>query len=164
VQTADLDGYEKIVPKLFAISEIGLDKFHPDFLKQTDIFKKQLLLAERYGKVVVVHSVKSHNETTNILSHHKGKKIIHSFIGNLSIANRYIEIGCRLSFSPQSLSSPKTVDALQGCCLNDIFIETDTSNMPIEEIYTKIASYKSCLVEDLKEAITNNFKNTFYEL
>lgn len=157
------DNFSAIASQLFAIAEIGLDALHPNFDKQIELFTNQLTIAKTLNKVVVIHTVKSHNETYEILRHHKGKKIIHSFIGNNIIAEKYLTAGCCLSFSPQSLRSPKTVEVLKKCNINSIFIESDTSTRPITEIYSEVAEIRSCSVAHLKESIETNFNTIFYE-
>lgn len=154
--------FTKIAPLLFAIGEIGLDALHPNMEMQIELFKDQLAIADQFKKVVIVHTVKSHNQTYEILRQHNGGKIIHSFTGNDIIAKKYIEIGCHLSFSPQSLKSQKTVEVLKHTPASSIFIESDASDINIEKIYYDVAQIRSCSTKELKEQIKNNFNTIFY--
>ena len=72
-------------PKVVAIGEIGLDYHYcsENKEKQKELFIKQLDLAAKYNKPVVVHSRDAIEDTFNILSKYKLKADIHCFYSSL---------------------------------------------------------------------------------
>ncbi len=157
----ELDKLEKVLPSLFAIAEIGLDKLHKGFVEQQLLFTSQLRLALKYNMVAVIHSVRSHNEVLQILKDELAISIIHSFIGNSQIAARYIDLGCYISISPLSLSSSKTLLSLKEIPLSRLFIESDDTGVDITDMYTRVADILSINVDTLQEQVFNNFKTLF---
>ena len=158
-----LNNLEAILPSLFAMSEMGLDKLQGDFEEQKQLFTKQLQLAIKYNKVVIIHSVHSHNEVLNIIKAVDIVGVIHSFIGSKDIADRYIKQGCYISVSPQSIRSSKTVEAIKTLPLSSIFIESDDTNDNIVDIYKDVADILDVDIDILQHHIFNNFKTIFQD-
>ncbi|MFI3314999.1 MAG: TatD family hydrolase [Rikenellaceae bacterium] len=155
-----LSEYESKIGSFFMMSEIGLDKLYPSYQQQKELFIAQLNLARKYNKIVVIHSVKSHNEILSILrSFSDLTMIIHSFTGSLEIAQNYLDLGCYLSFSPLSLSSEKGKTIFQHIPLNRLFFESDATNITIEEQYLTGVEMLSTNVDNLKNIVLENFKN-----
>ena len=57
--------------------------------------------------------------------------------------------------------SPRTVEALRRTPVENLFAETDESDVPIEEIYRRIARTKDLDPEMLKCAIYRNYREIF---
>lgn len=58
-------------------------------------------------------------------------------------------------------ASPKTLAALRGTPLSQLFLETDDSPVPIAEIYARAAEAKGVPEEVLQRAILDNYKRIF---
>lgn len=92
--------------KVLAIGEIGLDYHWMTKRKelQQEIFRRQLALAERVGKPVVIHTREAMEDTVRILQEFpKVKGILHCYPGSVETAKRmtdrfYLGIGGVLTF------------------------------------------------------------------
>lgn len=69
--------------------------------------------------------------------------------------------GYCLSFGERTFASPKTLAALRGTPLSQLFLETDDSPVPIAEIYARAAEAKGVPEEVLQRAILDNYKRIF---
>ena len=146
-----------------AVGEIGLD-FACDTPKemQIAIFRAQLSLAEQHEKAVVLHCVKAFEEVMKILSEFHLKAVIfHGFIGSKEQAQRAVHQGYYLSFGERTFRSPKTIEALRSTPLSSLFVETDESATPIEEIYARIAELRGISIAELDKATEENFNRIF---
>ena len=144
------------------VGEIGLDYLRPDREAQLRIFEGQLRLAEAAGKPVVLHCVKAFEETMRLLKQFRLRAVIfHGFIGSPEQARQALAKGYCLSFGERTFASPKTLAALRGTPLSQLFLETDDSPVPIAEIYARAAEAKGVPEEELQRAILDNYKRIF---
>ena len=161
--TADLTEVERLAPSADAIGEIGLD-YACDIGCETQIwsFRAQLALAERFEKPVVLHCVRAFEYIMVTLEKYRLKAVIfHGFIGSVEQAQRAVKQGHYLSFGERTFRSPKTIEALRSTPLSQLFVETDESTTPIEEIYAKIAELRGVDIEELLRATEENFNRIF---
>ncbi len=143
-----------------AVGEIGLDfAAEVDREAQRELFVAQLKLAKKHKRVVVLHCVKAFEPTMQILSTFPLRGVIfHGFIGSMQQMNEAVERGYYISFGERTFASPKTLRALRECPLERLFIESDTSSTPIEEIYEMISKQRMESVDELREAVFENYK------
>ena len=145
------------------IGEIGLD-YHcaVDPELQQRVFHEQLSIAQSLERAVVLHCVKAFEPTMRILAQYQLRAVIfHGFIGSVEQADRAIKSGYYLSFGPRSLRSTKSIKALMATPLNRLFAESDESGERIEDIYSAIATIKGISIEELQNAIENNYNKIF---
>ncbi|CAM1351777.1 TatD family hydrolase [Tenacibaculum insulae] len=148
----------------FAIGECGLDKLcKTNFEMQLSVFKKHILLSEKYQKPLIIHCVKSFQEILQLKTALKPKQpwVIHGFNKNSQVAASLIKKGCFLSFGKSLLTSIKLQEVFKTISLDKIFLETDNAEININTIYQKAAAIKSIEIAKIKETIYQNFKNTF---
>jgi len=146
-----------------AVGEIGLD-FACDtpHAEQEAIFREQLALAERYQKPVVLHCVRTFEEVMQIVRNFNLPAVIfHGFIGSVNQAQRAVKQGYYLSFGERTFRSPKTIEALRSTPLSNLFVETDESATPIEDIYEKIAELRGISTTELTAITEENFSRIF---
>ncbi len=152
-------------PKVVAIGECGLDKKHESSLDaQEQAFLFQILLSENLKKPLVIHCVKAFNELIQTRKSTKAQMpwVIHGFNNSLEIARQCIEYGMVVSFGKSLLSkNSKSVDVVKSLANNKFLLETDESNLPIEEIYTKCAGIKGISLEQLKIDMFQNVNHYF---
>ncbi|WP_448821069.1 TatD family hydrolase [Cetobacterium sp.] len=164
--------------KVVAIGEIGLD-YHwmtePKEIQQ-ERFRRQLELAKRLNKPVVIHTRDAMEDTVNILKEYPNVTgVIHCYPGSLETAKQlvdrfYLGIGGTLTFK----NSKKIVEVVKTIPLDRIVIETDCPyltpepfrgkrNEPIyvEYIAKKIAEIKEITVEDVAKITTENAKKLY---
>ena len=159
----ELSAVEAVIADVDAIGEIGLD-FACEVPREVQmaLFRAQLALAEQHQKAVVLHCIKAFEEVMKILSKYRLKAVIfHGFIGSTEQAQRAVAQGYYLSFGERTFRSPKTIEAMRSTPLSQIFIETDESPTPIEEIYAQIAKLRGISVAELLSATEANFERIF---
>lgn len=146
-----------------AVGEIGLDKAcGVDFEMQRALFVKQLELAERFEKPVVLHCVRAFEEVMTLLERHTLRAVLfHGFIGSREQASRAVKKGYYLSFGARTEGSNKTIEALRETPLERLFVETDEADTTIETMYLTIARLRGTEVEELEEATAENYKRIF---
>lgn len=135
----EFDVFQRILDQyhtdIRAIGEIGLDfypgrKSRPDPSLQRHRFEQQLSLAVQYQLPVIVHSVKAHAETLQILRSQKQVAgVIHAFSGSYEQAKGFVESGFSLGVGPMILKSPKTRNAFAKIPLDRLVLETDAPYM-----------------------------------
>ena len=157
--TGDIAEVERLAPSADAIGEIGLDyACNVPREKQMAVFRTQLALAERLEKPVVLHCVRAFEYIMVTLEKYRLKAVIfHGFIGSVEQAQRAVKQGYYISFGERTFRSPKTIEAMRATPLSQLFIETDESTTPIEEIYAKIAELRGISTKDLLAATEENF-------
>ena len=146
-----------------AIGEIGLD-FACDVsrAKQEEVFRAQLTLAEQLHKPVVIHSVRAFEDVMRILrNYHLPAVIFHGFIGSTEQAQRAVKQGYYLSFGERTFRSPKSIEAMCATPLSHLFVESDESPTPIEDIYARLAELRGIDTEELFAATAKNFNLIF---
>lgn len=147
-----------------AIGECGLDKRIEIPLElQQSVFEKQLALAEKYKKPVVIHCVTAFQEVIEIKNrlNISVPMIIHGFSKNEQIAQQLIANGFYLSFGKYLLRNPELETVFQSIPNDKFFLETDTVEETIDEVYALAAKYKNIDREELQEIVNSNFKKVF---
>lgn len=163
---ADRESVASILPQLEtaqAVGETGLDALRgPDHEIQLTRLREQLALARRRGLPVVLHCVRTFEELMDEVARCEPRAVIfHGFIGSPEQARQALAKGYCLSFGERTFASPKTLAALRGTPLSQLFLETDDSPVPIAEIYARAAEAKGVPEEVLQRAILDNYKRIF---
>ena len=147
-----------------AVGECGLDKRIGTLLTlQIDVFEKQLLLAQQYQKPVIVHCAAAFAEIIAVKKRLKIKvpMIIHGFSKNYETAKQLLDHGFYLSFGKYLLQNENLKSVFEKIPNDRFFLETDTINETIEDVYKRAASYKNLKMNELQELIYNNFRSVF---
>ena len=115
--------------KVVAIGEIGLDyhygKENRD--KQIDLFEKQLALAEKYNKPVIIHSRDATEDTINSLKKFKVRGSMHSFSGSYETAMIYLKMGLLLGINGVvTFKNCNLIEVIKRVGIDKIFLETDS--------------------------------------
>ena len=119
-------------PDVVAVGECGLD-FHYDRSPrdvQRKVFRRQLQLAKKLRRPVMVHTREADLETAAILSEELGPDggVIHCFTSDWTAAQRYLALGMFLSFS--GVLTFKNADpvreAAEKAPLDRLLVETDS--------------------------------------
>jgi len=117
-------------PKVVAIGEIGLDYHYRSDNKeeQKELFIKQIELAIKYNKPIIVHSRDAIEDTYNILSKYKVKADIHCFSSSLEMAEKFIKIDCMIGIGGTLTfkNSKKALEVAKNIDLSKILLETDS--------------------------------------
>lgn len=147
-----------------AIGECGLDKRIeiPMELQQV-VFEKQLLLAQKYKKAVVIHCVAAFQEVVAIKKrlNISVPMIIHGFSKNEQTAKQLVDNGFYISFGKYLLRNPELESVFKSVPNNRFFLETDTIEENIDAVYTLAAKYKGLNLEEIQIQINKNFQSVF---
>jgi TatD DNase family protein len=147
-----------------ALGECGLDKkIDTPIDWQIEVFEKQLRLAEKYKKPVIIHCVAAFQEIIEIKKRLKitVPMIIHGFSKNAQVAKSLIDNGFYISFGKYLLQNPELKPVFKSIPDGRFFLETDTSSEKIEAVYGLAATYKNINMETLKRIIETNFNFVF---
>ena len=170
IQENQLESDLKIIEKklqlneCLALGECGLDKRIEIPLElQIEVFEKQIQLAEKYQKPLVLHLVAAFDELIAIKKRMQitVPVIIHGFSKNQQVAKQLIDNGFYLSFGKYLLRNPELKSVFQSIPNDKFFLETDTMEETLDEVYNLAANYKKINLPDLKEIINSNFNFVF---
>jgi TatD DNase family protein len=143
------------------IGECGLDKLRGENVNnQLLILTEQIKLAEKLNKPLILHCVKCFSELITLKDKLQVKvsMIIHGFNKNEELGKQLLDKGFLLSFGTAILKAG-TGPAKLITEIDNFFLETDDSDIPIAEIYQAAANLKKCTVDELKARIFANWKN-----
>ena len=116
--------------KIVALGEIGLD-FHCDNVdvnKQLFYFKKQLEIAKRHNKPLIIHSRDAIQKTYNILKEYQLKGSLHCYSGSVEMANEFIKLGYLIGVGGVVTynNAKNIVNVVENIDLENILLETDS--------------------------------------
>lgn len=175
-------------PKVVAVGEIGLDFFRD--LSPRDVqrraFQAQLAWAARLGKPVVIHDRDAHQEVLDILADWAAGQahsslagrlgVLHTFSGDLSMAERAIDLGFYLSISgPVTYQNARDLpEVVRSMPLERLMVETDCPwlaphphrgkrNEPayVRLVAEQIAALRGIELEKVAQATTTNARRLF---
>jgi TatD DNase family protein len=147
-----------------ALGECGLDKrIEIPFNVQVKVFERQLLLAKQYQKPVILHLVAAFQELIQIKNMLQPgvPMIVHGYSKNAQQANQLLDNGFYLSFGKYLLRNPELSDVFAGVPHDRFFLETDTIEEGIADVYAKAALARNVDKDELKNNVAENFKNIF---
>lgn len=164
--------------KIVAVGEIGLDYHYDDTdkEKQKYFFKRQLDIAKKSNKPVIIHSRDSIKDTYDILKEYNLKGSIHCFSGSLEMAKNFIKLGYMIGVGGvATYKNAKTlVNVIKDIDLKYILLETDapyltpepkrgeknsSCNIPI--IALKIAEIKGISLDIVKMTTSDCARGLF---
>lgn len=165
--------------KIVGIGEIGLDYHYTKDNKeiQKEAFIKQLEIAKKNNKAVVIHSRDAIKDTYDILKNYKElKKVLHCYSGSLEMAKEFIKIntlfgiGGVLTFK----NSNTLKEVVSNIDIKYMVLETDSpylspepyrglENEPynVNIVAQKLSEIKDISLEKVEEITTSNAFNLF---
>jgi TatD DNase family protein len=169
--------------RIIAWGEIGLDYHYnhspPDVQRRE--FRRQIRLARELDLPVCIHSRDAHEDVVAILAEEKAMDVgvvMHCFSADEQIARRCLDLGCYISFAgPVTFTNARQLPAVVPLIPNDrLLIETDAPylsphpwrgrehrNEParVAVIAARLATLRGVGLEEVGEAVTQNFKTLF---
>lgn len=152
------------LPECLALGECGLDKrIEVPLRLQIEVFEKQIALAEKFQKPLVLHLVAAFDELIEIKKRLKISVpiIIHGFSKNKQVAKQLVDNGFYLSFGKYLLRNPELEDVFKSVPNDRFFLETDIIEESLEEVYELASKYKNITIKDLKKIVNSNFNEVF---
>lgn len=147
-----------------ALGECGLDKrIEIPLEKQLEVFKAQLALVQKTNKPVILHCVAAYQEVIAVKKEMnvQNPMIIHGFSKNEQVAQSLLDNGFYLSFGKYLLRNPELESVFQKVPMDRFFLETDTIEETIAQVYEKASEMKNIPINELKQIVKNNFEATF---
>lgn len=166
-------------PKIVGIGEIGLDYHYVSDNKelQKDIFVKQMDIAKKYNKTVVIHSRDAILDTVNIIKEYQDLKIVmHCYSSSLEVARDLIKMNVKLGIGGVVTfkNGVKLKEVVQNVPIENLLLETDSPYMSPEPlrgkqnkpyncylIAKKIAELKGISLESVLKITTSNAISQF---
>ena len=164
--------------KIVAIGEIGLDYHYEDTNKmmQKDMFKRQLEIASKNKKPVIVHSRDAIQDTYDIMSKYDLRGSIHAFSGSVEMANKFIKLGYFIGIGGVCTykNAKSIIDVIEKIPLAYILLETDSpyltpspyrgqtntpANIPL--IAKKVSEIKNVSLSEVAKTTTENADRLF---
>lgn len=148
-------------PQVLAVGEAGIDKLTDAPVEwQLRLFEQQARLAEEAGKPLIIHLVKAAEELLRLKRTLRPSVpwLIHGFRGKAALAEVYLKHGFHLSFGEKYQG-----EALRAVPADRLFIETDESAVPIEQLYARAAEARGVPAAELKETICQNVLRLFFK-
>lgn len=164
--------------KIVSVGEIGLDYHYEDTNRELQkmVFKRQLDIASRNGKPIVVHSRDAIGDTYNILKDYKLRGSIHAFSGSVEMAQEFIKLGYMIGVGGVvTFKNAKNIkEVVKSVPLAYILLETDSpyltpepyrgevnSSKNIPLIANKIAELKEVSNIDVSRVTSDNAERIF---
>ena len=159
---------EKLQSKnCLALGECGLDKrIEIPFETQIEIFEKQIELAQKYNKPLILHCVSAYKDMIEIKKRLQISvpMIIHGFSKNIEVSKSLLNNGFYLSFGKYLVRNPELEEVFRQVPNNRFFLETDTIEESLAEVYALASKYKNTSIENLKDIVANNFNQVFKKI
>ncbi len=119
--------------RICALGEIGFDYHYDNTDKavQATVFEQQLILAEKLGLPVIIHSRDACEDTMNMLKKHRPKGVLHCFSGSAETAAEVVKLGMYIGFTGVLTfkNAKKAVAACEAVPLDRLLLETDCPYM-----------------------------------
>jgi len=167
--------------KVVAIGEAGLDYYRNLSPKevQKEAFKKQIALAKKLNKPLVIHDRDAHEDTMEILKQERASDVgvvLHCFSGSAQMALECVKQGWYISLAgPVTYSNAaKLVQVAEVVPIEKLLIETDcpyltpqavrgqrNEPMYVKYVAEKIAEIRKKPVEEIAYHTTENAKRFF---
>jgi TatD DNase family protein len=137
---ADFEEMERLAqdePKVVGFGEMGLDFFRnlspPD--AQQRVFRRQIDIARRARKPLVIHCRDAHDETLAILAEERAGEVggvMHCFSGDVEIARRCLDLGFYISLAgPVTYKNARALPEVARFVPEDrLVVETDCPYLP----------------------------------
>ena len=117
-------------PRIVAVGEIGLD-FYRDLSPrdlQRDVFRRQLALAKRLDKPIIIHCRDAFDDVLSVLSEEATtwRGIFHAFTGDAQAAKRVLDLGCHIGIGGVvTFKNSGLADVVTGLPADSMVLETD---------------------------------------
>lgn len=149
---------------VLAIGECGLDKVTvTPWQAQLVAFRRQVALAQKVEKPLVIHCVRAFSEVLSIIAEQNitVPVIFHGFNKSEQLASRLLSLGYYLSFGAGLLKGARLSAFFKTVPLHQVFLETDDAPQDIALVYSTAALIRETSEEHLILQLQQNFKTVF---
>lgn len=145
--------------RLVAIGEAGLDKLKgPEMKIQVKIFRRQIELAIKVQKPLIIHCVKAWEELIALYKEYKTDIpwVIHGYRGNAEQTKQLSKLGFKFSIGEYF-----NAEAVKYMPNDSIFCETDMSDISLCKVYDSICECMEWSFDDFAQIVENNMRICF---
>jgi TatD DNase family protein len=166
----DIDSHQaslKDLPKfarfdsVLCVGETGLDRAMALPLgQQTQVFEEHIVVSEMLRKPLVVHCVRAYNEIHRIRKQNQCRQnwLLHGFQASEGMLLQLLRLeGVFFSFG-KGIFSPKNAHLFRQLPDERILLETDESDLKIEDVYAQAAQIKGLSLDQLSQIVQKNFE------
>jgi len=149
---------------VLAIGECGLDRSVAiDFAVQERYFRKQIEMAEKHSKPLIIHCVGDFHELIKLKNEYKSTIpwIIHGYHGNRATTFQLIRHNFYFSVGESLLANPQKQEIIRLIPPDRLFLETDDRETTISAIYSQASQVLDIDDETLSKIIYENFTSLF---
>ena len=165
--------------KCLALGEIGLDYHYDGGAKkeaQKELFIKQLEIAKKLNKPVIIHCRDAYEDMYEILKNYSFKGVLHCFLGDRKQAKMFTDLGYLIGIT-NPITYPKSEElrkAVEETDISKLLIETDCPYLPpqdkrgqrnepayVVEALKAIATIKKLSYEEAAKITTKNALDLF---
>lgn len=181
----DMEKFEALArdPKVVAIGECGLDYYRQEpsveeKQRQHIRLEAHIALAEKVNKALIIHCRDAHGDCLSVLQKTgiaaKVPVVIHFFTGSGELAQKYLDLGCYLSFPGPVTYTDMYDESIRITPLERMLIETDAPyaapvpnrgkrNEPVfvADVAAKVAALKSIPLETVTTQTAQNTQRVF---
>lgn len=150
--------------RCIALGETGLDlrqEYSSSNKQQIASFEEHIFLSNKLHKPLIIHAVKSLSQSLAKLHRASEPFIFHGFTGSTDAAQRIVERGGYISLGHKIVRDKALAERIAVVDLEQILMETDDNDVPIEDVYAALAHAKNMDIEEIKIQITQNFNRVF---
>ncbi|MCB9283487.1 MAG: TatD family hydrolase [Lewinellaceae bacterium] len=148
--------------EVVAIGEAGLDRLQgPALSLQEEVFLRQIHLAEKCRKPLIIHCVRAWEELERVTRKADASipMVLHGFQKNVAVLERFSDQGFYFSFGEALLKDGSTAQkALCAAPVDRIFFETDDGAHAIQLIYEKAAALLNRELPEVQMLIHSNYE------
>jgi TatD DNase family protein len=158
--------------KVVGLGEIGLDYYYGenDRNEQIGRFKRQIEIASKYSKPIIVHNRNASEDVYNILKDSNIRGIIHCFNDDIGMADKFVSLGFFLGIGGiLTFKNSNLKNVIKELDIHNIVLETDSpylspepfrglQNSPInvQIIANEIARIKGISYNEVASVTTSN--------
>lgn len=170
--------YVSLMENCDAVGEIGLDyHWYKDTKdKQIELFIRQIEIANKLNKPVIIHAREALGDAYQILREHRCKAVLHCYSGSYELAKEFVKLGYYISIGgPVTFKNAKEpLEVAKNIPLDKLLIETDSPyltpvpnrgkrNEPSNVVYTakKIMEIRGIDEASFLDQINKNYDNLF---
>ena len=148
-------------PQVLAVGEAGLDRLAQAPLAevQLPLFEAQVRLADEHHLPLIIHLVKCVDELLALRRRMRPQTawIVHGFRGKPELARELLRHGLCLSFGERYHA-----ESLRLTPPDRLFLETDESLLPVDELLARAAAARGMTEEALRTVLAGNAERCFF--
>ena len=147
-----------------ALGECGLDRFTTtDFATQEWYFRKQIEIAQKHSKPLIIHCVRAFPELIRLKKEFKTTIpwIIHGYHANRPTTIQLIRHNFYFSVGESLLTYDLKKEIVPLIPFDHLFLETDDREITISQIYSQAVQLLEIDEKNLSVCILENFKRLF---